>query len=119
MEIPVTWADIASFAGSLFIAMVIGLWLKKYLPDWRLTSLAVLGASVIVTVLLNWLAKGAAFTGQDAGLAAIWAAIAATIETFGYEAVVNARGLMGKGARSDEELDIQATERLQARASNR
>jgi len=112
VEIPITLEALGSFAGGLFIAVVVGLWVKSYLPDWRLTSLCVLGATVGLVVLANWVARNFAMTAQEGALAGFWGLFAATLETFGYEAIVNALGLVGRGKRSDAALDAQAIERV-------
>jgi hypothetical protein len=114
MEPPITEGALATFAGALFIALVAGLWTKKFLPDWRLTPLAVLGVTVVLTVLAN-----AVFvvdiTEQRLWLSAFWGLFAATLETFGYEVVVNGLGMMGVGHRSDDALDTQAVTRVAER----
>ena len=104
MNIPITIEALASFAGGLFLAAVAGLWLKGFLKDWRFTPIMVLAVTVILVEGANWLAYGAEFTARQAGLAAFWALFAATLETWGYEAVVNVLGRMGVGRRSDKAL---------------
>jgi len=112
VTIPITIDALASFAGGLFLAAVAGLWLKHYLPDWRYTPIFVLGLTLLLVELANWLYYAASFTWQQAGLAAFWALFAATLETWGYEAAVNALGKMGVGKRSDQALQDAAVETL-------
>jgi hypothetical protein len=114
-HIPITAGALATFAGALFIAVVAGLWVKRFLPDWRWTPLAVLVVTVGLVIggtALARAAAGDALRGRDTALAAFWGLFAATLETFGYEAVVNALGLAGIGKRSDAALDKQAQARL-------
>ena len=114
MNIPITIEALATFAGGLFLALVAGLWLKGFLKDWRYTPILVLGVTVVLVEAANWLAYGAAFTAREAGLAAFWGLFAATLETWGYEAVVNVLGRMGVGKRSDEGIEDAATDVLRA-----
>ena len=112
MTIPITIESLASFGGGLFLAAVAGLWLKHYLSDWRYTPIFVLGLTFVLVEAANWLYYAAAFTWQQAGLAAFWALFASTLETWGYEAVVNVLGTMGVGKRSDQGREDAAIETL-------
>lgn len=99
-------AVLLSFAGSILVAGVAGLWLKHYLADWRFTPVLVLAVTLAVMLAIN------AAVGADWIDVAIFAVLGATVETFGYEALTNIAGRYGVGNRSDDALEQQALKTL-------
>lgn len=102
-----------TLAGAIFIAYLLGMWLKKFLTDWRFTPLAVLGGTLLVMGLLALVVPGATAPDQLARILLL-GFVGATMETFGYEVVTNIAGRYGVGNRSDTALQMQALDLIHA-----
>jgi hypothetical protein len=96
---PITAEALLSFAGGLVIAAIAGLWLKHYLKDWRFTPLLVLGVTEALLCGARLVLTPGATGVEWANTVAI-ALFAASLETFGYESVLNILGIMGHGRRA-------------------
>jgi len=105
MNLPLDPAGFLDIRVAGFVAIIASQWLKKYLPDWRFTSLLALGVTVIVQIITVALAgSGAWFQGAWAGV------LGASLATFGYEALMNLAGVAGVGPRSEEAIIAKAQE---------
>jgi len=101
IEFPVTSEALLTLFGAVIVAIIAGLWLKRYLPDWRYTPLVVLACTELVLLLVLFATTGWRPGSEQLVSVALMALFGASLETFGYEAVVNALGLAGFGHRSD------------------
>jgi len=101
IEFPVTSEALLTLFGGVIVAIIAGLWLKRYLPDWRYTPLVVLACTELVLLLVLFATTGWRPGSEQLVSVALMALFGASLETFGYEAVVNALGLAGFGHRSD------------------
>ena len=101
IEFPVTSEALLTLFGAVIVAIIAGLWLKRYLPDWRYTPLVVLACTELVLLLVLFATTGWQPGSEQLVSVALMALFGASLETFGYEAVVNALGLAGFGHRSD------------------
>ena len=101
IEFPVTSEALLTLFGAVIVAIIAGLWLKRYLPDWRYTPLVVLACTELVLLLVLFATTGWRPGSEQLVSVALMALFGASLETFGYEAIVNALGLAGFGHRSD------------------
>ncbi len=101
IEFPVTSEALLTLFGGVVVAAIAGLWLKHYLADWRYTPLVVLACTELVLLLVLFATTGWRPSSEQLVSVALMALFGASLETFGYEAVVNALGLAGFGHRSD------------------
>ena len=92
IDFPITGEALLTVLGSAAFSVLISMWLKHYLADWRYTNLFVLGIAELFAVTARLLV----------GM------IGATLATFGYETVTNLLGLAGVGRRSDTAILAQA-----------
>jgi len=114
--IPTTPEVVYTLLGAVAICTLLTQWLKKYLPDWRWTSLVALGSTIVVVeaagaLILAAMAATALMILRQLFIGLLLGFAGATIETFGYEAITNALGLAGLGSRSNAAL-LAAAERL-------
>ena len=108
--IPLNLAEITGTLVGLSIwAFFVGQWAKHALPDWRWTNWVVL-AVVIATSLMGVLILNAwAPSAEQVMWSVLLAVMATSMETWGYEAVMNGLGkVLGIGSRSDEALEQRA-----------
>lgn len=101
IEFPITSEALLTLFGAVIVAIIAGLWLKRYLPDWRYTPLVVLACTELVLLLVLFATTGWRPGSEQLVSVALMALFGASLETFGYEAIVNALGLAGFGHRSD------------------
>ena len=101
IEFPISSEALLTLFGAVIVAIIAGLWLKRYLPDWRYTPLVVLACTELVLLLVLFATTGWRPSSEQLVSVALMALFGASLETFGYEAVVNALGLAGFGHRSD------------------
>ena len=101
IEFPVTSEALLTLFGAVIVAIIAGLWLKRYLPDWRYTPLVVLACTELVLLLVLFATTGWRPGSEQLVSVALMALFGASLETFGYEAIANALGLAGFGHRSD------------------
>jgi len=101
IEFPISSEALLTLFGAVIVAIIAGLWLKRYLPDWRYTPLVVLACTELVLLLVLFATTGWRPGSEQLVSVALMALFGASLETFGYEAVVNALGLAGFGHRSD------------------
>ena len=71
-------------------------WLKKGLPDWKVTPFLALGIAVATQMVAVQL-SGTGLWFEAAGVGAL----GATLAVFGYEAVVNGLAFAGIGPRAE------------------
>lgn len=108
--IPLNLAEITgSLVGLSIWAFFVGQWAKAALPDWRWTNWVVL-AVVCITALLGVLILNAwGPTAEQIMWSVLLAVMATSLETWGYEAIVNGLGkVLGIGSRSDVALERRA-----------
>lgn len=101
LEFPVSSEALLTLFGAVIVAIIAGLWLKRYLPDWRYTPLVVLACTELVLLLVLFATTNWRPGSEQLVSVALMALFGASLETFGYEAIVNALGLAGFGHRSD------------------
>ncbi|MHB1294408.1 MAG: hypothetical protein ACYC4R_05360, partial [Anaerolineae bacterium] len=92
-----TAADLRTMAGAIVLAWIVAKWLTRYLPDWRWTSLAVLGGTVVLLLAISAATAGLFVPAAQWADVCVLGLFGATIETFGYEALTNVLGLIGRG----------------------
>ncbi len=109
---------VLSVGGIAFVCALVGLWLKQYLPDWRLTNLLVLVIGLVISVIALLVTVPQAPSGEQYFGAIMTGLIGASIATFGYETISNLLGLLGAGPRSDPALDAQAERRIDERGGD-
>lgn len=110
-DLTVSVEALGTVVGASVIVVILTMFTKHYLPDWRFTPLLVLlqsevlcvGASLIVGAPSSTALANAALTGL----------VAAALAVFGYEAVINALGHAGVGPRSEQALERSAREALE------
>ena len=107
IDFPITGEALLTVLGSAAFAVVISMWLKHYLADWRFTNLLVLGISELFAVAAR-LIVGGPVDGPGILGAVLVGLAGATLATYGYETVTNLLGLAGIGRRSDTALLAQA-----------
>ena len=112
IEFPITSEALLTLFGGVIVAIIAGLWLKRYLPDWRYTPLVVLACTELVLLLVLFATTGWRPGSEQLVSVALMALFGASLETFGYEAIVNALGLAGFGHRSDMAQLERARERV-------
>ena len=101
IEFPITSEALLTLFGGVIVAAICGLWLKHYLADWRFTPLFVLLCTEGLLLLVLFASSAWQPTAERIISVAAIAGIAATLESWGYEAIVNILGKMGFGPRSD------------------
>ena len=117
-DIPMDLESLGTIAGMAAVATLLTTWLKSMLPDWRFTSLMVLGLCLLLSLGAVFgiaIDSGAGFTAEQIIDAILVALGGASLATFGYETVKNVLGVSGVGARSDKELDLAAGFRIATR----
>ena len=109
VEYPVVIDTFLTVVGVGVFAGVFMQWLKQGLGDWRWNQFLALLLSMVLAALAAFIKHA---WKPDA--TAIWEALmtgffGASVATFGYESIVNVRGVLGKGSRSNEALLVEAT----------
>jgi hypothetical protein len=100
---PINAAMLYSAVGAILFSGLMTQWLKKYLENWRFTSLLCLGLAVGFELAAAWISQKG-LSAEVAFSAVLLGILGASVATFGYEVIVNLLGLVGKGPRSDERL---------------
>ena len=108
IDLPITAEMLLTVLGSAAFSVLISMWLKHYLADWRYTNLLVLGIAELFAIAAR-LVLGAVSGGSVLGALLVGLA-GATLATYGYEVVNNLLGLAGIGRRSDAAIVAQATD---------
>lgn len=116
LTLSLSLTDVLSFGGAVVVAVIVGLWAKHALADWRWTPWVVLAGTVAVMVVIQLIVAEWRATSADIAKAVLLAVLGATLETWGYEAVVNALGAAGIGRRSEEALLERAQTTVDAAA---
>lgn len=102
-DFPINAAMLYSAVGAILFSGLATQWLKKYLENWKFTSLLCLGLAVAFEFGAAWVSQGK--MNPEIGFAAfLLGLLGASVATFGYEVIVNMLGLLGKGPRSEERL---------------
>ena len=70
--------------------------------DWRFTPLVILAAVMVLLLLVLFAINGWQPKAEQIIIQIAIALFAVSLETFGYETIVNGLGKMGVGPRSDE-----------------
>ena len=112
IEFPITSEALLTLFGAVIVAIIAGLWLKRYLPDWRYTPLVVLACTELVLLLVLFATTGWRPGSEQLVSVALMALFGASLETFGYETIANSLGLAGVGHRSDMAQLERARERV-------
>lgn len=101
IEFPISSEALLTLFGAVIVAVIAGLWLKRYLPDWRYIPLMVLACTVLVLLLALFATSAWRPDAERLVSVSLMALFGASLETFGYEAISNSLGLAGVGNRSD------------------
>lgn len=119
LEFPVSSEALLTLFGGVIVAAICGLWLKHYLADWRYTPLFVLLCTELMLLLVLFASSAWRPSAERIISVAVIALVAATLESWGYEALINIIGKMGFGPRSDAAQVARARETvLQADLKN-
>lgn len=103
MNFPITLEAFLTVGGIAILAGVIVQVFKREIPDWRWTNLVTLGICLVLAVA-GQLIRGGWPPDAEALFTVLLVAFAgASSATYGYEVIQNARGLVGRGERSDPE----------------
>ena len=94
-------AAVAVFAGA------VTQWLKRYLPDWKLTPVVALVVAECTAIVAGSIRAGGLMLwseGFESIMTGFWGA---TLATFGYEAIANILAWIGVAQRmADKALDV-------------
>ena len=100
MDFPITVRDFLSIAGiSLFAGLVVQ-WLKEWITEKRLLNLMALALALAAAVVAQCVIAEWRPTGEQVFAAVLIGFFAASTTCFGYELIVNVRGMLGKGSRA-------------------
>lgn len=108
INLDITPETALTLGGGVVIAAIVGLWMKKYLADWRFTSLLVLGVTEGLLLFILFATTGFKPGWERALAVGLVALVASSLETFGYETIANVLGKMGHGTRSEDAQLIHA-----------
>lgn len=99
---PTTTALFLKVAGVALFAGAVTTWLRKFLPDWRLTPVLVLVLAMAASVTAAVIQFRAALTWSrvfSACAAGFWGA---TLATFGYEGIANILSFINLRPRTED-----------------
>lgn len=99
--IPLDLLSYLTLPGVIVLAALVGLWARNALAEWRWTPWVVLAACEAIVILLRYIVSAWTPTSQEVALAALLCFIGVSIETYGYEGILNALGVAGIGRRSE------------------
>ncbi|MCK9597637.1 MAG: hypothetical protein M0R06_01275 [Sphaerochaeta sp.] len=99
-QFPINAAMLYSMVGAILFAGLLTQWLKKYLEEWKFTSLLCLGLAVGFEFAAAWISQGK-MNAEIAFAAILLGILGASVATFGYEVIMNMLGLIGKGPRAE------------------
>jgi len=102
IEFPITLGALATVVGIAFLGAILGLWFKRFLPDWRWTPLFVLALCLLAALAARIVAAGWPPSAEGLLVALLVGFFGASLAVFGYEAIANALGTLGAGPRSEE-----------------
>ena len=105
LQFPLDLVAVLSLPGACVIAAIVGLWARDALRDWRWTPWVVLVTTMTLVMLARFVASAWQPTGEEVFMSALLGLFGVSLETFGYEAIINALGKMGYGRRSDKALN--------------
>ena len=105
-----------SLGFSIAFAALIGLWAKAFIKEWRFRPFVVL--ILTLAVRLAGLYAGARPTPEQIYNVALVTFGAVCLETFGYEAIINALGKAGVGSRSESAQVEQAMDLLRSQTTS-
>ena len=110
ITIPLNLAEITGTLVGLSVwAFFVGQWAKHGLEDWRWTNWVVLAVVCATSVLGVLILNAWRPTAEQIMWSMLLAVMATSMETWGYEAVMNGLGkVLGIGSRSDEALEQKA-----------
>ena len=104
--IPITPEGLINPAAAAVVALIIALWLDRYLKDWRWRPLLLLAISIALQALWHVLA-GLPAT-RPTLFAVVWYGfLGASVAVFGQETIYNLFGLLGSGPRSNAQLALK------------
>jgi len=101
IEFPISVQAILTVGGVAVFATLVAQWLKSYLPDWRYTTLLVLGLALVAAVVAQCIASGWKPTSEGLFVAILIGFFGATLAVYGYESVLNLLGKAGVGPRKN------------------
>lgn len=97
-------ADLLTVGGAIVVAVLVGLWARNALKDWRWTPWVVLAVAMGIMVAVDIVVEAGNPTWSDVVKALLLAGLGVSLETFGYETILNALGAAGLGKRSEGAL---------------
>ncbi len=100
MDFPITVKDFLSIAGLSLFAGLLVQWLKEWILEKSLLNVVVLALAVLAAIVAQVIIAEWKPTGEQVFAAVLIGFFSASVTTFGYELVVNVRGMLGKGDRA-------------------
>ena len=101
-----------SLALSVLLAVLVGLWAKAFIREWRFRPFVVLIVTEALRLAGLFVAHDLAPPADLIYNVALVTFAAVCLETFGYEAIINALGKAGVGSRSESAQTQQAMDML-------
>lgn len=116
IDFPIAAEALLTVVGSALFAGLVTQWLKQYIAGWRYLQLVVLALALLFSLAAQAIvSQGLTWAGAMAALLIGFAG--ASLATFGYEGIVNIRGALGKGPRSEAALLDSAKELTQTKGA--
>jgi len=113
IEFPITVRGFLTVLGlAVFSTLLVSLWFKQYLKDWRFTNLLALAISLALSFLAQFIISRWRPSAEALFAAFLIGFFGTTLGCWGYEAVFNLLGALGVGKRSDQALAEQARKLL-------
>jgi hypothetical protein len=100
IEFAVSAEALLTIGGATVLSVIIAMWVKHYLANWRWTPLVVLGITEAFTMTAQFIVSAGVLAWGGVYAAVLMGLFGASLAVFGYETVVNALGLAGVGPRS-------------------
>lgn len=101
IEFAISADALLTIGGATVLSVIVAMWVKHYLANWRWTPLVVLGITWTFTLAAQAIVSAGALTWGGVLSAVLMGLFAASLAVFGYETVANGLGLAGVGPRSE------------------
>jgi len=103
---------------SVLLAVLVGLWAKAFVREWRFRPFVVLIMTLLLRLAGLYVAKDMDPAPEEIYNVALVTFGAVCLETFGYEAIINALGKAGVGSRSESAQVEQAMDLLRSQTTS-
>ncbi len=100
MDFPITVADFLTIAGTSLFAALVTQWLKEWILEKRVLNLVALGLAMVAAMFAQLVIMAWRPNGEQVFAALLIGFFGGSLACFGYETVVNIRGLLGQGHRA-------------------